>query len=99
MSRYPRWCSRCWQWLSSRISVVDTVGIRSSITNILPTTPGNSFSYLFLLYLMLGCSWFFIQRGRYPKMVRKMKREIETTHFSFTDAENIFLLVTLTTID
>ncbi len=71
------------------IPVVGTVGIPGSSMFPVPPAPYNSFPYLFLLYLVAGCGWFFIQRRRYPKMVGKMKRSIEAIHVSYSDSENI----------
>ncbi|HEY9642899.1 MAG TPA: APC family permease [Coleofasciculaceae cyanobacterium] len=67
------------------IPIMGTVGIPGSNLFPVPAAPYNTFPYLFLLYLALGCGWFMIQRMRSPKIVRRMQREIEAIHLSFND--------------
>ncbi|MBV8887032.1 MAG: APC family permease [Chroococcidiopsidaceae cyanobacterium CP_BM_RX_35] len=69
------------------LPVVGTVGIPGSTLFPPPAPPQNLFPYLFLLYLAAGCGWFFIQRLRYPRMVRGMERAVEAIHASFHDKE------------
>lgn len=65
------------------IPILGTVGIPGSTLFPVPEAPYNTFPYLFLLYLGLGCGWFIVQRMRSPKIVRRMQREIEAIHLSF----------------
>ncbi|MBW4657844.1 MAG: APC family permease [Drouetiella hepatica Uher 2000/2452] len=67
------------------IPIVGMVGIPGSELFPVPEAPYNLFPYLFLLYLMLGCGWFMVQRIRSPKLVRRMQREIEAIHLSFSN--------------
>ncbi|MBI4784321.1 MAG: APC family permease [Oscillatoriophycideae cyanobacterium NC_groundwater_1537_Pr4_S-0.65um_50_18] len=69
------------------IPIVGMVGIPGSELFPVPEAPYNLFPYLFLLYLMLGCGWFMVQRIRSPKLVRRMQREIEAIHLSFSNTK------------
>lgn len=71
------------------IPVVGTIGIPGSSLFPVPEAPYNTFPYLFMLYLAVGCGWFFIQRLRFPRMVRKMERAIEAIHVSYRDSNDI----------
>lgn len=71
------------------LPVVGTVGIPGSTLFPPPEYPQNVFPYLFLLYLATGCGWFFMQRLRYPKMVRRMERSVEAIHTRFDETENL----------
>lgn len=70
------------------LPVMGTVGIPGSTLFPPPEAPLNVFPYLFLMYLVAGCGWFFIQRRRYPKMVRGMERSVEVIHARFNNTEN-----------
>lgn len=70
------------------LPVLGTVGIPGSTLFPPPEAPTNSFPYLFLLYLAAGCGWFFYQRMRHPRMVKRMERSINEIHASF-DIENL----------
>ncbi|HEY9627083.1 MAG TPA: APC family permease [Coleofasciculaceae cyanobacterium] len=71
------------------IPILGTVGIPGSDLFPVPEAPYNTFPYLFLLYLALGCGWFVVQRMRSPKIVRRMQREIEAIHLSFNDTKKL----------
>jgi amino acid transporter len=71
------------------IPVVGTVGIPGSNLFPVPEAPYNIFPWLFLLYLVVGCGWFLIQKRRSPKMVRRMKRSIEAIHVRFNDIDHL----------
>jgi len=71
------------------IPVVGTIGIPGSSLFPVPEAPYNTFPYLFMLYLAVGCGWFFIQRLRFPRMVRNMERAIEAIHVSYRDSNDI----------
>jgi amino acid transporter len=69
------------------IPILGTVGVPGSDLFPIPKAPYNVFPYLFLLYLTLGCGWFMVQRVRSPKLVRRMQREIEAIHLSFSQTK------------
>jgi len=71
------------------LPVLGTVGIPGSTLFPPPAAPTNAFPYLFLRYLAAGSGWFFFQRMRYPKMVRRMERSIDAIHASFDNWENL----------
>jgi amino acid transporter len=62
------------------LPVVGMIGIPGSNLFPVPEFPNNVFPYLFLLYLIAGCGWFFFQRIRSPKMLRKMRQSVEAIH-------------------
>ena len=67
------------------IPILGMVGIPGSELFPVPEAPYNLFPYLFLIYLTIGCGWFMLQRVRSPKLVRRMQREIDAIHLSFSD--------------
>jgi len=69
------------------IPILGMVGIPGSELFPVPAAPYNLFPYLFLFYLMLGCGWFMVQRMRSPKLVRRMQREIDAIHLSFSNTQ------------
>ena len=71
------------------LPVLGTIGIPGSTLFPPPEAPLNSFPYLFLLYLAASSGWFFYQRLRHPRMVRRMERSINEIHASFDNIENI----------
>lgn len=72
------------------LPLVGTIGIPGSSLFPVPGFPNNVFPYLFLLYLVVGCSWFIFQRIRFPKLVRTMQVSIEENYTRFNDKENLF---------
>ena len=69
------------------IPILGMVGLPGSELFPVPAAPYNLFPYLFLLYLILGCGWFMVQRMRSPKLVSRMQREIEAIHLSFSNTK------------
>ena len=69
------------------IPILGMVGIPGSDLFPVPEAPYNVFPYLFLLYLTAGCGWFMIQRIRYPKLLRRMQREIDAIHLSYSNSD------------
>lgn len=67
------------------IPVVGTVGIPGSSIFPVPEAPYDTFPYLFLLYLVVSCGWFIIQRLRSPEIVMEMEQGIEAIHARFND--------------
>ncbi|MFN5514521.1 MAG: APC family permease [Cyanobacteriota bacterium] len=65
------------------IPLLGSIGIEGNAWFPIPEAPYNSFPYLFMLYLALTCSWFSIQRLRFPGLARRMQRHIEDTHSQF----------------
>ena len=59
------------------IPVLGSVGIPGSTMFPVPDAPYNMFPYLFLLYLVVTCGWFFIQKRRSPGIVGSMQRGID----------------------
>jgi hypothetical protein len=54
-----------------------------------PEPPYNVFPHLFLLYLLITCGWFFLQRLRSPRIVVEMRQGIEEIHTRFNDREKL----------
>ena len=71
------------------LPIVGTVGIPGSTLFPPPAPPQNVFPYLFLLYLAIGCGWFFVQRLRSPRFAQRMQEKVDTIHASFDDEENL----------
>ncbi len=59
------------------IPVLGSVGIPGSAWFPVPDAPYNTFPYLFLLYLVVTCGWFFWQKRRSPGIVGSMQRGID----------------------
>ncbi len=66
------------------IPVLGSVGIPGSTIFPVPEAPYNTFPYLFLVYLVVTCGWFFIQKRRSPGLVGSMRRGIDDIHDKFT---------------
>lgn len=71
------------------LPILGTVGIPGSTLFPSPTAPTSIFPYLFLLYLVVGCGWFFYQRYRSPKLVKKMQHSIEAIHIRYRDQNSL----------
>ncbi|MEP0858618.1 APC family permease [Trichocoleus sp. DQ-U1] len=65
------------------IPVLGSVGIPGSSLFPIPAAPYDAFPYLFLMYLIVTCGWFVIQRFRSPEIVSSMERGIEEIHAKF----------------
>jgi amino acid transporter len=68
------------------IPVLGSVGIPGSSLFPVPKAPYNILPYLFLMYLVVTCGWFLLQKVRSPKVVRSMKQGIEAIHAQFEPA-------------
>lgn len=66
------------------IPVVGSVGIPGSTMFPVPNAPYNMFPYMFLIYLVVTCGWFAMQRFHSPEIVRSMERGIDDIHEKFT---------------
>ena len=71
------------------IPVLGSVGIPGSTMFPVPEPPYNVFPHLFLLYLLVTCGWFFLQRLRSPRIVVEMRQGIEEIHTRFNDREKL----------
>ncbi|WP_013321675.1 APC family permease [Gloeothece verrucosa] len=71
------------------IPVLGSIGIPGNRWFPVPEAPYNLFPYLFLIYILLTCGWFIIQRIRFPEMVRSMENQIEEIHDRFLSSEEI----------
>jgi amino acid transporter len=65
------------------IPVLGSIGIPGSTLFPVPAAPYNAFPYLFLMYLVVTCGWFFKQRVRSPQLLGRMERSIEAVHARF----------------
>ena len=70
------------------LPILGMVGIPGSTWFPVPEAPYDAFPKLFLLYLGLGCGWFFWQRSRSPKMIRRMQHSIEAICVRFEESED-----------
>ncbi|MDF5728455.1 MAG: APC family permease [Rhizonema sp. PD38] len=59
------------------IPVLGSVGIPGNTLFPVPDAPYNTFPYLFLLYLIVTCGWFFWQRRCSPGILGSMQRGID----------------------
>ena len=71
------------------IPVLGSVGIPGSTMFPVPEAPYDAFPYLFLMYLLLTCGWFFWQKRRSPKIVVEMRQGIEEIHTRFNHREKL----------
>lgn len=69
------------------IPVLGSVGIPGSSLFPVPEAPYDIFPYLFLMYLMVTCGWFIVQRLRSPQIITSMERGVEAIHARFGDTE------------
>ena len=69
------------------IPVLGSVGIPGSSLFPVPEAPYDAFPYLFLMYLLVTCGWFILQRLRSPKIITSMERGIDAIHAKFDDRE------------
>ncbi|MBP5973057.1 APC family permease [Brasilonema sp. CT11] len=65
------------------IPVLGSVGIPGSTMFPVPEPPYNTFPYLFLIYLLVTCGWFSMQRRRSPAIIRSMQKGIDEIHDKF----------------
>lgn len=65
------------------IPVLGSIGIPGSSLFPVPEAPYDAFPYLFLMYLLVTCGWFVLQRIRYPGVARSMVRRIDEIHDRF----------------
>jgi amino acid transporter len=70
------------------IPILGSVGIPGSNLFPVPASPYNIFPYLFLMYLVASCGWFFIKTQRSPHLVSGMQQRVEEIHASFTEKNN-----------
>ncbi len=70
------------------IPVLGSVGIPGSTLFPPPAAPYDAFPYLFLMYLIVTCGWFVIQRLRSPHVVRSMELGIAAIHDRFEAHSN-----------
>lgn len=72
------------------IPVLGSVGIPGSTMFPVPQAPYDAFPYLFLMYLLVTCGWFIMQRLRSPEIVSSMERGIEAIHARFDNANTSY---------
>lgn len=70
------------------IPIVGSVGIPGNNLFPVPEAPYNVFPYLFLMYLVASCGWFFIKKQRSPHLVTGMQQRVEEIHASFAERKN-----------
>ena len=71
------------------IPILGSIGIPGSTLFPVPEAPYDAFPYLFLMYLVVTCGWFVMQRLRSPELVSTMERGIDAIHAKF-DEPNAF---------
>lgn len=69
------------------IPVLGSVGIPGSSLFPVPDAPYDAFPYLFLMYLLVTCGWFIMQRLRSPEIVTSMEQGIDAIHAKFDKVE------------
>jgi hypothetical protein len=72
------------------IPIAGSVGIPGSTMFPVPEAPYDAFPYLFLMYLVATCGWFFLQRRRSPGLVGSMERGIDAIHAKFEEENPIY---------
>ncbi|MEE3719549.1 APC family permease [Tumidithrix elongata RA019] len=65
------------------LPVLGSVGIPGSTIFPVPQAPYDAFPYLFLMYLVVTCGWFIVQRLRSPHVLQSMERGIEEINAQF----------------
>jgi amino acid transporter len=71
------------------IPVLGSVGIPGSKLFPVPEAPYDAFPYLFLMYLLVTCGWFILQRVRSPEIIISMEQGIDAIHAKFDNRERI----------
>ncbi len=71
------------------IPVLGSVGIPGSKLFPIPEAPYDAFPYLFLMYLLVTCGWFILQRLRSPEIVISMEQGVNAIHAKFDNREGI----------
>src|SRR5919202_225149 len=71
------------------IPVLGSVGIHGSKLFPVPEAPYDAFPYLFLMYLLVTCGWFILQRVRSPEIVISMEQGVEAIHAKFDNRDRI----------
>ena len=71
------------------IPILGSVGIPGSKLFPPPEAPYNAFPWLFVIYIIITCGWFFKQSFRSPRLVRGMQQEVDEVHARFNDAEKL----------
>ncbi|MEG4486015.1 APC family permease [Microcoleus sp. D2_18a_B4] len=72
------------------IPIAGSVGIPGSTMFPPPEAPYDAFPYLFLMYLVATCGWFFWQRLRSPGLVGSMEQGIDAIHARFEEENAIY---------
>ncbi|MBD2102559.1 APC family permease [Leptolyngbya sp. FACHB-261] len=54
-----------------------------------PPSPFNVFPYLFLMFLLVGATWFFLLRLHSPEIIDEMEGELEAIHTRFSDLKKV----------
>jgi amino acid transporter len=80
------------------IPVLGSLGIPGSTLFPVPQAPYDAFPYLFLMYLVVTCGWFVMQRLRSPEIVLTMERSIEAIHSKFDEPNPFYTLAQLNAI-
>jgi amino acid transporter len=75
------------------LPVLGSIGIPGSTIFPVPQAPYDAFPYLFLMYLLVTCGGFVLQRLRSPGVVHSMEREIEEVHSRFSSSTQTPALV------
>jgi amino acid transporter len=65
------------------LPILGSVGIPGSTLFPVPAPPYDAFPYLFLMYLMVTCGWFAVQRLRSPEVVESVERGVDEIHARF----------------
>ncbi|MBD2136548.1 APC family permease [Anabaena sp. FACHB-1237] len=65
------------------IPVIGSLGIPGNSLFPAPEAPYNLFPYLFMLYLIVSCGWFFMQKRRSPHLVTGMRERVAEIHERF----------------
>ncbi|MGE5657209.1 MAG: APC family permease [Actinomycetota bacterium] len=71
------------------IPLLGSIGIPGSSLFPVPEPPYDAFPYLFLMYLVVTCGSFILQRLRSPEIVSSMERSIDAIHARFDDTDDL----------
>lgn len=80
------------------IPILGSVGIPGSTLFPVPEAPYDAFPYLFLMYLIVTCGWFVMQRLRSPELVSTMERGIDAIHAKFEEPNSFYTAAQLNAI-
>ncbi|OCR02261.1 amino acid permease [Oscillatoriales cyanobacterium USR001] len=72
------------------LPILGSIGIPGSTLFPVPEAPYDAFPYLFLMYLVVTCGWFVMQRLRSPEIILTMERGIDAINSKFDEPKTLY---------